>query len=182
MQEYYENNKDKIFTTFLLFGESKDGTCFRQSTFCCQSMLEKVKESFGKIHSITVYSLHQNLKTTLHSLLNADWSGKYKEAISPYPERLRIISPLALKAQRMWNKNSPHHIYSTYEIPAFMPQVKRAPLQRKNILIKSDQHTLKDAFAIEAGNNTDFEAMEVDEMMPTTRKRSREEVGFVKKA
>jgi hypothetical protein len=59
-----------------------------------------------------------------------------------------------LKGLRKWQKKNPTPISSSFIIPAFMPKVKKQPKQKaKSIIVKNDQHNLKDAFALAAKIN-----------------------------
>lgn len=154
MKKFHEKHKEEVSVTFLVIGTKNGDNCDRRSVLCCQTMLEETRKSFDKVHSISIYSLHQG-PTTIQSLLNTDFCGKYKEPIEAYPRRLRIVSLIALDAQKTRRNQKP--IFSTFEIPEFLPESKRESLTKKSILIKSDQHKIKDAFAITVHNNREME-------------------------
>lgn len=155
MKEFYDKHKHEVSATFLIFGTPNNDSVW-QSILCCEDTLEETKRRFDAVHSISIYSI-QKSSATIQTLLNADFSGKYKEPVEAYPHRLRIVSSLALEAQKTWNKRNPNPIYSTYEIPEFVSQAKREALAKKSIFIKSDQHKIKDAFAIAVHNNKEID-------------------------
>jgi hypothetical protein len=164
MSEFYKTHKN-LSAMFLAYGmkKSEDGaSVVRQSILCNQDQLEEAKSGFERVISTTIYSLHQNPTTTVQALLNADWSGKYENPSTPYEDRLNIVSPLALQAIKSWKKRNPKEVHSEYEIPEFVPRVKKGPKAlAKSIIVKNDQQSLKDAFAVAVKNTEVAEKMEV---------------------
>lgn len=183
MREFYEKHKNDLYAVFLVFGtKQNDGEVgdIRQSVLCNQASLETTQKEFIGFTSTTIYSLHKSSTTTIRNLLNTDLSGKYVQPAATCHNRLGIISPLALEAVRTWNKRNPKAVYSDYVIPEFMSQADKTerPIA-KSIIVKSDQHSLKDAFAVAIKQNEKIKQMETESNEQGGMKRLLEGVSFV---
>lgn len=164
-----------LSTMFLVLGTKKqdDGVAAsRCSVICGYDALEKTKSDFGNVVSVHVYSLHRASSTSVQTLLNADWSGKYEKPVEPFEQRLGIVCEQAVKALDTICRRRPKITTSSFVILPFMIKVKKGPKPlAKSIVCKSDQHSLKDAFAMAAKNNKAAEELEVDQKPELHRKR-----------
>jgi hypothetical protein len=175
MRDFYEKHKAlPVSAMFLVMGKKQlDGIGVRHSVICKHGVLKKTKSEFDVVISVNIYSLYLDSNTSLQTLLNANWSGTYEKPLEPLGQRLGITSEKALKSHDTVYKVHSKTSFSSFLIPPFMIKVKKAPKAlAKSIVCKSDQHSLKDAFAMAAKNNEIAEKMEVDQEAEISRKRA----------
>lgn len=175
LDDFYEKNKSlSLSATFMILGKKESengGSPVRQSMLCNQDTLEQTKNDFDTVISTHVYSLHSNLNTSVQTLLNADWSGKYERPQKSIEQRLGIICTQAVKSHDKVQTHKSKATSSGFVIPPFNVRVKNGPKPlSSSIVCKSDQHKLKDVFAKAAKRNEAAEQMEVD-LDDTPRKR-----------
>jgi hypothetical protein len=176
MNDFYEKHKNlPLSAMFLVFGMKKheDGTgVIRHSIICHHDALDKTKSDFETVIYVNVYSLYRDSSTSVQTFLNADWSGKYLKPLEPLEQRIGIICEQAVKALDTIYKQHSGSALSSYEIPQFMVKIKKGPKPlAKSIVCKSDQYSLKDAFAMAAKQSEAAQKMEVDQKPEPVKKR-----------
>jgi hypothetical protein len=135
------------------------GSPIRQSIICDQDTLETTKSRFDNVISVHVYSLHRNSNTSVQTLLNTDWSGKYEQPLQSLERRLGIVSKQVASTSKSTEKPYIEHV-----IPQFETKTTKAARElAKSIICKSDQANLKDAFTAAINNNGSPEEMEVEQ-------------------
>lgn len=168
MSGFYEKHKDlPLFAMFLVFGTKKTKTgSVRHSVVCKQDTLEKAKDGFEKVSSVSFYSLYRDPALDIKGLLNADWTGKYQKPVTPLINRLGIVCTLATNSSKLYPP------MSDFEIRPFTNKVKAEPVSSIISLFgKNKQNSLKDAFANATANSYVDEKMETEDSRELARKR-----------
>lgn len=172
MKDFYEKNLS-LSATFSVSGlkKSENGSSLmRVTSLCSKEKLEETMSGYDRVFATTLYSL-QNVPSTKHDISSTDWHNKHDFPTVPHEYRFPIKSSLAIEARKTWNERNPDPVYSSYVNSTFDVSEKKVQKSTaKSFVIKSDQHSLKDAFAKATPNDC---KMEVDGNEQALKKRSR---------
>ncbi|CAD5234258.1 unnamed protein product [Bursaphelenchus xylophilus] len=156
LQRFYEKEKgntDDLTASYIVVGKAMsnkndDGTrTIMRSLICTEKRLPEVYKSFTEVSNKSIFSIQKGSLSNLHRPLNNIYAGRIPNPVVDMEDRLNIIDETVVNELSAIKKMKKIDL-SDVELPLFQTRVKRGPkVFVKKIIVKRDQHSLKEAFA-----------------------------------